>query len=116
MRVSRALIGSGAVALLVAGISVPVSMAPAAAAGAPLAPGVTAFYEMNEPFGTTVMHDSGPHGLDAVVDPAGVVSGIEAAGAVGYTWEHRDPEAYPASPERVIQVPDNVNLEPAPGR
>ena len=117
MRVSRALIGSGAVALLLAGTWVPASAAPAAAvaAAAPLAPGVTAFYEMNEPFGTTVMHDSGPHGLDAVVDPAGVISGIEAAGAVGYTWEHRDPEAYPASPERVIQVPDNANLEPGSG-
>jgi len=80
-----------------------------------LAPGVTAYYEMDEPLGTTVMHDSGPHGLDAVVDPTGITSGVEAAGATGYLWEHRDPEAYPASPERVIQIPDNPDLEPIDG-
>jgi PKD repeat protein len=93
--------------------------APASAADQPtaaaLAPGVTAFYEMNETAGTTVMHDSGPNGLDAPVDPSGITSGATFDGATGYNWVHRAPEAPPPSPERVIQVPDNPNLEPGSG-
>jgi PKD repeat protein len=77
-----------------------------------LAPGVTAFYEMNEPAGTTVMTDSGPNGLNAPVDPTGINSGVAFDGATGYNWVHRAPEQAPPSPERVIQIPDNSNLEP----
>ena len=80
-----------------------------------MAPGVTAFYEMDEAPGTTVMHDSGPHGLDAPVDPTGVGSGVGFDGATGYFWTHRAPEAPPPSPERIIQIPDNPNLEPGNG-
>ena len=113
MRVGRAAFGVGMVIALLAGVPLPASAAPAAAAA--LAPGVTAYYEMNEPAGTTVMHDSGPNGLDAPVDPTGVSSGVEFDGATGYNWARRAPEAWPPSPERVIQVPDNPNLEPGNG-
>jgi PKD repeat protein len=121
MRIARALVGVGAVTALLVGAPVPVSVATsssasaAAATAVSLAPGVTAYYEMNEPAGTTVMNDSGPNGLDGVVDPTGVSSGVEFDGATGYDWAHRDPVAPPPSPERVIQVPDNPNLDPGNG-
>ena len=114
MRVARAILGIGIAMALLAGVPSPASSATSAAA-LPLAPGVTAYFEMNEPPGTTVMHDSGPNGLDAPVDPTGVSSGVEFDGATGYIWVRRAPEAWPPSPERVIQVPDNPNLEPGNG-
>ncbi len=86
-----------------------------AEANVALAPGVTAFYEMNEAFGTTVMHDSGPNGLNAPVDPTGIDSGQAYDGATGYNWAFRPPEQAPPSPERVIQIPDNLLLEPGNG-
>ena len=51
----------------------------------------------------------------AAVDPTGVTSGFEFDGATGYSWARRPPEEPPASPERVIQVPDNPDLEPGSG-
>ncbi|MGD9958239.1 PKD domain-containing protein [Nocardioides sp.] len=97
-------------------LAAPILLTPSAsAAPAPLAPGVAAYYEMNEADGTTVMHDSGPHGLDAAVDPTGITAGVPFDGATGYTWVHRDPEQAPASPERIIQIPDNPALEPGSG-
>ena len=94
-----------------------VALAPtgASTAAAPLAPGVSAFYEMNEPPGTTVMQDSGPQDLDVPVDPSGVNSGIVWDGATGYQWPFRPPEQAPPSPERIIQLPDNAALEPGSG-
>jgi PKD repeat protein len=100
------------------GLSAPAASAavtPGVAAAAALAPGVTAYYEMNEPAGATVMADSGPNHLDGTVDPTGVQSGVPFDGAVGYSWSHRSPTAPPASPERVVQIPDNANLEPGNG-
>ena len=119
MRIARAVIAAGAVTALLAGTSstaagVTSSTAAVQPAALALAPGVTAFYEMNEPPGTTVMHDSGPNGLNAPVDPTGVTSGAVFAGATGYNWVHRAPEAPPPSPERVIQIPDNA--EPRAGQ
>ncbi len=73
---------------------------------------VTAMYEMNEPSGASVMHDTSGNGLDGVIDPSGVQSGATFDGATGYNWVRRPPTTPPASPERVIQVPDNINLEP----
>ena len=91
------------------------STSSAATAPVPLAPGVSAFFEMNEASGTTVMRDSGPSHLDAPVDPAGITSGVTIGGATGYNWAFRPPEQAPASPERVIQIPDSPALEPGNG-
>lgn len=91
------------------------SHAVAAPAPAPLAPGVSAYFEMNEAPGTTVMNDSGPNDLHAAVDPSGINSGVNFAGATGFDWVYREPETPPASPERVIQLPDNAALEPGSG-
>ena len=73
---------------------------------------VEASWEMNEAPGATRMMDSGPNGLHATIDQAGLDTGVSYSGAVGYAWAYRVPTAPPASPERVIQVPDNPNLDP----
>ena len=49
---------------------------------------------------------------NGVVNPAGVTAGQTYDGATGYVWSKRSPTAPPPSPERVITVPDNPNLEP----
>jgi PKD repeat protein len=106
MRFPRALASAGVAACVVAGISV--TTVPAAQATA----GSTAFYEMNEPVGSTVMSDSSGNGLNGVIDPTGVQTGAVFDGATAYNWVRRPPEQAPPSPERVIQVPDSINLEP----
>ncbi len=73
---------------------------------------VTADYEMNEAPGTTVMQDSSGNGVDGVVDPTGVQSGTTFDGATGYNWVRRPPAVPPVEPQRVVQVPDNPNVEP----
>jgi PKD repeat protein len=73
---------------------------------------VTADYEMNEAPGTTVMVDSSGNGVDGVVDPTGVQSGAMFDGATGYNWVRRPPAVPPVEPQRIVQVPDNPNVEP----
>jgi PKD repeat protein len=73
---------------------------------------VTADYEMNEAPGTTVMQDSSGNGVDGVVDPTGVQSGATFDGATGYNWVRRPPAVPPVDPQRIVQVPDNPNVEP----
>jgi PKD repeat protein len=106
MRFPRALISAGTAVCVVAGISL-TPMTPAEAVA-----GATADYEMNEPAGSSVMTDSSGNGLNGVIDPTGVQTGAEFDGATAYNWVRRSPEQAPPSPERVIQVPDNINLEP----
>ena len=77
-----------------------------------LDPGVSALYEMDEPVGATVMTDSTGGGVNGTIDPTGVETGAVFDGATGYNWVRRPPEQAPASPERIIQVPDNIKLEP----
>jgi PKD repeat protein len=106
MRFLRALTSAGTVACVVAGMTV------TTVTSAQSAVGPTAFYEMNEPVGSSVMTDSSGNGLNGVIDPTGVQTGAVFDGATGYDWVRRPPEQAPPSPERVIQVPDNINLEP----
>lgn len=73
---------------------------------------VEASWEMNEPAGATTMVDSGPNGLHAPVDQNGLDTGFEFDGGTGYRWPRRNPNEPPASPERVIVIPDNPNLDP----
>lgn len=114
MRASAVLTAVGAALALTAG-ALGGAVPTASGAEAALAPGVTAYFRMDEAPGTTVMTDSGPNRLSAAVDPTGVTSGATFDGATGYSWSRRDPEAYPPSPERVIQLPDNPALEPGTG-
>src|SRR5262245_12266777 len=108
MNADRAALGLGALTgVLIAALAAPTAgAAPETAAptlAAQLAPGVTAFWEMNEPSGTTVMTDSGPNGIHGTVNPSGVRSGVVVDGATAYNWVRRPPELAPASPERIIQ-------------
>ena len=75
---------------------------------------LTADYEMNEPVAASVMTDSSGNGLHgAIVQSAQIATGwVSHDGATGYHWLRRPPNGPPASPERVIQVPDHINLEP----
>ena len=100
MRATAVLTAVGA-ALALAASALSGATLPASGAEPALAPGVTAWFRMDEAPGTTVMTDSGPNGLSAPVDPTGVTSGSRFDGATGYSWSRRAPEAYPPSPERV---------------
>ena len=103
----------GAIAVAVSAVSA--VGAPSAGATSPpaITSGVTALYEMNEPPGTTVMLDSSGNGNHGVVDPTGVESGGVYDGETAYHWVYRSPTEPPASPERVVHVPDSEALEPA---
>lgn len=114
MRRAAALIGIGAASALATGL-LTATTRPAPAEAAVVAPGVSAYFAMDELRGTTVMTDSGPAGVHAPVDPSGVTSGFTFDGATGYSWPRRAPEAYPPSPERIIQVPDHPGVEPGDG-
>jgi hypothetical protein len=114
MRRNLMLAGIGTTAVLVAALP---ATGPAAAhtSLAAAAVGVlTADYEMNEPVGASVMADSSGNGLDgAIVQSSQILTGaVNYDGAIGYRWVRRPPNEPPASPERIIQVPDNLNLEP----
>ena len=58
------------------------------------------------------MTDSGPRHLNGSINPTGVQTGWVLDGVTGYNWIRRNPTLAPASPERVIQVPDNAYLDP----
>ena len=104
---------AAAAALASIAMALPALVLPSAGAtSSALAVELEASWEMNEPAGATTMTDSGPNGLHAPVDPSGVKTGFTYAGATGYDWIRRNPTAPPASPERVIVIPDNPNIEP----
>jgi hypothetical protein len=108
MRWSRTALGAwGALAL---SLGVVVGASPASGESS-----VEAFYQMNEPVGATVMTDSSGNGIDGVINPAGVRTGVRFDGETGYRWKRRNPTAPPASPERIIQVADNSHLDPGTG-
>ena len=75
---------------------------------------MVAGYEMNEPVGSTVMTDSSGSGINGVITPSPEITTgwVSYDGAVGYHWTRRAPNEAPAVPERIIQVADNINLEP----
>lgn len=78
----------------------------------PTQPADAVVWDMNEGPGATVMSDSGPRGLNGTVNPTGVMTGWTDGTATGYNWVRRPPTDPPPSPERIVQVPDNVYLDP----
>ena len=74
---------------------------------------VEASWEMNEPAEATTMVDSGPYGLDATVDQSGIDTGSPTTAPPATSGAGADPIAPPASPERVIVIPDNSRPRPA---
>ena len=114
MRSRYMLAGIGTTAVL-AVMPACVTAATAAPMPAALAVGaLTADYEMNEPVGSTVMTDSSGNGLDATILLSDQITTgwVSYDGAIGYHWLRRPPNEPPAQPQRVIQAPDNINLEP----
>ena len=83
------------------------SVAPAA-----LVPVAQVSFEMDEPAEATVMLDSSGNGLHAPINQDGLDTGAIYDGATGYFWTRRNPNEPPASPERVIQVPDSALIDP----
>lgn len=112
----------GAAAVLVLAVS---PVGPVAAATAPALDDdpLTSelMWEMNEPDGATVMTATGDGTaeelsvLSGTIDQDGVDTGYVIDGATGYHWVRRPPEQAPASPERIIQVPDHPRLDPGTG-
>lgn len=116
MRSRLLLAGIGTTATLVATL-LGTETAVARASVAPAAVGVlTADYQMNEPTGSSVMTGSSGIGLDGTIALSDQITTgwVSYDGAIGYHWLRRPPNEPPAEPERVIQVPDNLNLEPGP--
>jgi hypothetical protein len=69
---------------------------------------------MNEAPEATRMTDSGPNGLSASINQAGLDTGVSYAGATGYRWLRKAPNDLPVAPERIIQISDNDHLDPGP--
>lgn len=71
------------------------------------------YFAMNEAPNAVTMTDTGSSNLNlaGVIDQDGLDTGVEVDGATGYAWLFTSPEAPPAKPERVIQVPDNAALD-----
>ena len=92
--------------MITGGVVAALSATPASAAT------VDGSWAMNEAPGATVMVDGSGNGLNGSINQAGVNTGVTFGGATGYEWTYRSPTAPPASPERVIQVPDNNLLDP----
>lgn len=113
MRIPVLALGVGAVVCLTAA---PFGTAAATVGGAApvvaLTASIEADYQMNEASGATVMVDSSGNGLDGVINQDGLDTGFTIDGATGYNWPRRNPNEAPASPERIIQVADNVHLDP----
>lgn len=99
---------------LLAAAAVPFIAVPSAGGSAPaaLVPVVQVDFQMNEPPGATVMVDSNGSGITGAINPTGVQTGVVFNGSTGYNWVRRPPTDPPASPERVIVVPDNDALDP----
>jgi hypothetical protein len=99
-RTARAL-AALVVACAVAGSLLVATTSPAQAAAAH----AIVDWEMNEPFGSTVMLDSSGNGIDGAIGSA-VITGATFDGATGYRWVFASPTLPPANLERIIQASD----------
>ncbi len=108
-RAFRTAVGLSALAAVVPFVIAPSSGNAAVAA---LAPVDQVIYQMNEPDGATTMMDSSGNGWNAPIDQDGIDTGAQYDGATGYSWVRRPPNQAPASPERIIQIPDSPLLDP----
>ncbi len=107
LRVMSAIVTAAAVPLI------PLLALPAATqAAAPLPPVPQVSFEMDEPPEATIMLDSSGNGWDVPIDQNGLDTGVTYDGATGYFWTRRNPNEPPASPERIIQVPDSDLIDP----
>jgi concanavalin A-like lectin/glucanase superfamily protein len=82
-------------------------VAPSAASGTAT---TAADWEMNDPAGSTVMRDSSGHGLNGAISGQAASEGLTLNGSY-FHWSSRCPACAPVQDGRVIQVPDNSQLE-----
>jgi hypothetical protein len=68
-------------------------------------------WDMNEPPGATVMHDSGPLGVDGIIGSE-VQTGTVVSGATGYQFPRLKPNTPPTHPQHLVQVPDQPAIDP----
>ena len=71
-------------------------------------------WEMNEPAGATVMHDSGPLGINGTIGSE-VTTGVTIDGATGYQFPRLKPNTPPTHPQHLVVVPDQTALDPETG-
>jgi hypothetical protein len=71
-------------------------------------------WEMNEGAGATVMHDSGPLGLNGSIGKE-VQTGVSSGGATGYVFPRLTPNQPPAHPQHLVTVPNAAALNPGSG-
>lgn len=117
MRSRLLLAAIGTIATLVATLPGTGTAVARASVAAPAVGVLTADYQMNEPTGSSVMTDSSGNSLGGTIALSDQITTgwVSYDGAIGYHWLRRPPTEPPAEPERVIQAPDNINLEPGPG-
>jgi Concanavalin A-like lectin/glucanases superfamily len=96
------------------GTSLVVVLAGTALVAAPASAATLADWEMNEPAGATLMHDSSGNNLNGQIGSS-VTTGFTVLGATGYHWPFRSPTAPPAEPGRLVVVNNNSLLNPGTG-
>lgn len=78
--------------------------------GAKASPVTVADWRLDEPAGSTVMVDSSGRGRHGAVDPGAAAAGLTLENGV-YHWSVRCPACPPTALPRVVQVPDNADLD-----
>ena len=71
---------------------------------------LVADWQMNDSAGSQVMADSSPNNLDGQISSDAAAEGLTSNGEF-FTWSRRCPACVPASPGRVVQVPDSPSLD-----
>jgi hypothetical protein len=102
---SKRLVAAAIAAAMLAALVI-IAAAPARAATATIAD-----WQMNESAGAGTMLDSSGHGINGIIGSA-VITGATYGGATGYRWPFTSPTNPPAQPERVVEVPNDVRLNP----
>lgn len=93
---------SGGLAVLAVGaLAIPAALPAGAAASTTIA-----LWQMDEPSGSTVLHDSSGYGVNGQIGTS-VHLGGNAGGVSFFNWSYKPPNQPPADPQRLLQIDDN---------
>ncbi len=92
---------SGLALLAIGALAVPAALPAGAAASTTIA-----LWQMDEPAGSTVLHDSSGNGTDGRIGTS-VHLGGNAGGVSFFTWSYKPPNQPPADPQRLLQIDDS---------